>query len=112
MVRLCCVLARDALALGARHAEVFAGRRPWAAVAADRDWITSQDLTLEQAFGDMRLWPGTSKYFGAESRVLAIATSVFVWRDATVQVLSGVAPPDAVRDALSRHAFAVGFNCE
>jgi hypothetical protein len=109
---LCSVLARDALALGARRVRVIADHKPWAAVAADRDWITSDDLTLEQAFGDMLLWPGTSKYFRAESRVLAIASSVFVWRSGGVRVLSGQAPPDAVRDALGGYAFAVGFNCE
>lgn len=106
------VLAMDAIALGARHVSVIAKLRPWALIAADRDWITSDDTSLEEAFSDMFLWPGTSKYFRRESLILAITTSVFVWREATVQVLSGQPPPNTVLEALSGHPFAVGFNCE
>lgn len=112
LTSLSTVLAMDAMALGAHQVTVIAKLRPWALVAADRDWITSDDITLEQAFSDMLLWPGTSKYFRTESRVLAIASNVFVWRETILQVLSGHAPPTTVREALSGHAFAVGFNCE
>ena len=106
------VLAMDAMALGVRQVTVIAKLRPWMLVVADRDWITSDDIALEQAFSEMFLWPGTSRYFRTESRILAVAASVFVWREAALQVLSGQAPPAPVREVLGGHVFAVGFNCE
>lgn len=105
-------LAQDAMALGAKCICVDARLRPWMLVGADRDWISSARLSVAQAFDDMLLWPGTSKYFRSEAHVFAYASAVFIWQDGAVHRLSGGLPPDVVREAASKYAFTVGFNCE
>ena len=105
-------LAQDALGLGARKVVVIAKHPSWSVVAADRDWITSDEVSMQRAFEELLLWPRTSKYWRRESQVLAVSSSVFVWRRGNAEVLRGEAPPPDVIDMLTRHNFAVGFRCE
>ena len=104
-------LAQDAMALGAKCICVEAGLRPWMLVGADRDWISSATLSVAEAFDNMMLWPGTSKYFRSEVRVFAFASAVCVWKEGVVHRLSGGLPPQDVCEAASKYAFTVGFNC-
>jgi hypothetical protein len=104
-------LVQDALGLGARKAVVIANHPSWGVVAADRDWISSDEVSMHKAFSELLLWPRTSKYWRRESLVLAVSSSVFVWRGGSIEVLRGEAPSQDVVDLLTRHNFAVGFRC-